>query len=66
MMKEKKNYLINQSNQAQIEERNERFYNDKMHKISRMIEKSAERKEKLLRDRVKSYQMNDRRWFDKK
>lgn len=31
-----------------------------------MLEKSLERKDKLISDKVKNYNMNDKRWFHKK
>jgi adenylosuccinate synthase len=65
-MKEKKFYIINHANKEKIDDRIERFYNEKMNKLSRMLERSLERKEKLLKDRVKGYEQSDKRWFHKK
>lgn len=65
-MKEKKFYILNNANREKIEGRIEKFYNEKIDKITRMLEKSLERKGKLISDKVKTYNMNDKRWFHKK
>lgn len=65
-MKEKKYYIMNHANKEKIDNRVERFYNEKINKITKMLELSHERKEKLIKDRVKTYEQNDKRWFHKK
>lgn len=66
VMREKKFYILNNANREKIDDRIERFYNEKISKITRMLEKSLERKDKLISDKVKNYNMNDKRWFHKK
>lgn len=62
-----KKYLFKAiDNQKQIEEKFDRHKSSKATIIATNIEKSIERKHRLLSDKVKVYQTNDKRWFSKK
>ena len=66
MMREKRFYLLNQTNRQQLDSRFERFHQEKAHKIARLMQQSHARKEKLIQDRVKACEATDKRWFQKK
>ena len=62
MLNDKKYEVLTEKNKGQLDEQ----YNDETIKraasISRMQENSLDRRNKLLKDRVKIYQNNDKKW----
>lgn len=62
-----KKYLFKAiDNQKQIEQRFDRNKSSKATLMAHNLEKSIERKHRLLSDKLKVYQTNDKRWFSKK
>ncbi len=65
-MHDRKHELLFQQNKRAIERRQESETKHRKDKMSHMLERSAERRGKLLRERVQLYESQERRWFAKK
>ena len=62
-----KKYLFKAiNNQKEIERKFDRHKTSKASIIANNQERSIERKQRLLSDKLKVYQTNDKRWFSKK
>ncbi len=62
IMNEKKYSLMFDKNREEIESSLESTMSRKIESINRLQEKSLERKEKIIKDRLKTYKMNDKQW----
>ena len=62
IMNEKKYSLMFDKNREEIESSLESTMSRKIESINRLQEKSLEWKKKIIKDRLKTYKMNDKQW----
>lgn len=66
MIRDKKYGFLTQINQTKISKEEAVFKLSKVHKLEKMQEITNQRRANLLKDKIKRYQQNDKKWNYKK